>query len=543
MRKLPGAWRASSEAGSDVTDGQTTDSRVRFGLLGRIVFAVGALAAGLFAVFALLIVAVIGLRHRSLEARHSQQVIATANGLQTLVIDFETGLRGFAITNQDRFLQPWRRARRRFPTEAAILIRLTADDPPQQAAARDIKIAVDAYLQDYSVPLIRFMQRNPGTAPQVAASGTGAKQVDEIRHKFTRLLDREEERSVARDARARRTAHTAVVIGAVALGATLLFLSVLAGYLERAIARPLRLAARAARRVAAGDLAARLPLGGPGEVGQLERSFNTMADSLQRSRDDLEERNRRLVESEQLKSELVSNVSHELRTPLSSILGFSDLMLTRDVDHDDRRRYLEVIRSESARLATLLNDLLDLQRHELDVLELRRVEFDLNELLSAQVTLYSAQSAHHEIALKASDEPVLLEGDRDRLAQVIGNLLSNAIKYSPNGGRVHVTTALIRGEAWVWVRDDGLGIAREHQRQIFTKFFRGDAARERRIAGTGLGLVLARQIVEAHGGAIGFDSQEGRGSTFWIRIPAVVSESAAESAPAPGDGTETRYRM
>jgi signal transduction histidine kinase len=539
MRKLPGASRATSDAGSDDTNGQTRDSRARFGLLGRIVVAVGGLAAGLCVVFVLLIAAVIGLRHRSLEARHSQQVIATANGLQTLVIDFETGLRGFVITNQDRFLDPWRRARRRFPSEAASLIRQTADDPAQQASAREIRAAVEAYLRDYSVPLIEFMRRNPGAARQVAASGDGAKQVNELRDRFGRFLAAEEARGAARDARARRTAHTAVAIGAVALGAALLFLIAAAGYLERAIARPLRLAARAARRVAAGDLAARLPLGGPGEVGQLERSFNTMADSLQRSRDDLEERNRRLVESEQLKSELVSNVSHELRTPLSSILGFSDLMLTRDVEDDDRRRYLEVIRSESARLATLLNDLLDLQRHELDVLELRRVEFDLNELLAAQVTLYSAQSAHHEIALKAAEEPVVVDGDRDRLAQVVGNLLSNAIKYSPNGGRVDVTTALIRGEAWVWIRDEGLGIAREHQRQIFTKFFRGDAARERRIAGTGLGLVLARQIVEAHGGAIGFDSEEGRGSTFWLRIPAVVSESATTT----GDGTETRHRM
>jgi signal transduction histidine kinase len=539
MSTLPGASHETAEARSDGTNGQTRDSRARFGLLGRIVFAVGALGAGLIAVFALLIVAVIGLRQRSLEARHSQQVIATANGLQTLVIDFETGLRGFVITNQDRFLDPWRRARSRFPTEAASLIRLTADDPPQQAEAESIKAAVEAYLRNYSLPLIEFMRRNPQAARQVAASGGGAKQVDEIRQRFSRFLAREEARGEDRNARARRTARNAVVVGGIALGAALLFLFGLAGYLERAIARPLRLVARAAQRVAAGDLRVRLPLGGPGEVGQLEGSFNAMADSLQRNRDDLEERNRRLVESEQLKSELVSNVSHELRTPLSSILGFSDLMLTREVASDDRRRYLEVIRSESARLATLLNDLLDLQRHELDVLELRRVEFDLNELLAAQVTLYSAQSELHEIVLKRTEERVLVEGDRDRLAQVLGNLLSNAIKYSPNGGRVEATTALIRGEAWLWIRDQGLGIPREHQGQIFTKFFRGDAARERRIAGTGLGLVLARQIVEAHGGSIGFDSEEGRGSTFWIRIPAVASASAR----AAGDSAETRHGM
>src|SRR2546430_2991857 len=187
-------------------------------------------------------------------------------------------------------------------------------------------------------------------------------------------------------------------------------------------------------------------------------------------------------------------------------------MLRREVDPEDRRRYLEVIRAESTRLANLLNDLLDLQRHERGVIELSEEEFDLNELLAAQVTLYSAQSEVHELTLRTSRDALIVYADRDRLAQVVGNLLSNAIKYSPDGGEVVITADLIQGEAWVWVHDSGLGIAEEHQRQLFTKFFRGDAARKRGIAGTGLGLVLARQIVEAHDGSIGFDSDEGNRS-------------------------------
>ena len=172
-----------------------------------------------------------------------------------------------------------------------------------------------------------------------------------------------------------------------------------------------------------------------------------LAQLVQRSREDLEERNRRLAESERLKTELVSNVSHELRTPLSSILGFSDLMLKREVDPEDGRRYLEVIRAESTRLANLLNDLLDLQRHERGVIELSEEEFDLNELLAAQVTLYSAQSEVHELTLRTSRDALIVYADRDRLAQVVGNLLSNAIKYSPDGGQVVITADLIQGEA------------------------------------------------------------------------------------------------
>ena len=528
-----------SKPDAATNNGGTGNSRARAGLLARIIVAFGGLGAGLAIVFALLLVAVSGLRHRSLEARHSQQVIATANGLQTLVIDFETGLRGFVITNQERYLRPWRTARAAYPREMSTLISLTRDNPSQQASARSIKRAIDDYLRLYSVPLVDFMRRNPAAAREVVAAGRGAQQVDAIRTRFRQFLSVEERLGERRDTRARDIAHTAFILGIVGVAAALLYLLVAGGYLERAVARHVRAAARAARSVAAGDLTVRLPTGGPGEVGQLERSFNAMADSLQRSRDDLEERNRRLVESERVKTELVSNVSHELRTPLASVLGFSDLMLKRDVDPEDRRRYLEVIRSEAARLATLLNDLLDLQRHERGALELRRKEFDVNDLLRVQVTLYSAQSDVHEIVFRPSPEPLIVDGDADRLAQVVGNLISNAIKYSPDGGTVTVLSGLGRGDAWVWVRDEGLGIRSDHQRLIFTKFFRGDAARKRGIAGTGLGLVLARQIVEAHGGEIGFDSEEGRGSTFWIHIPAVIDDGSA----AARDDAEARDRM
>jgi signal transduction histidine kinase len=212
------------------------------------------------------------------------------------------------------------------------------------------------------------------------------------------------------------------------------------------------------------------------------------------------------------------------------VLGFSSLMLDRDVSPEETKRYLEVIRTEARRLAALLNDLLDLQRVEQEALELRDEEVDLNELLSTQVTLYSAQSDTHVLKFQSAGERLTVRGDRDRLAQVIGNLLSNAIKYSPDGGVVEVTATTIGDEAWIWVRDEGLGIPGGHQEKIFTKFFRGDVGRELGISGTGLGLVLARQIVEAHGGQLGFESEPGKGSTFWLQLPS--SRSGDDRAPA-----------
>jgi len=535
---------AEPAGGTSGSTGRSRRSWADSGLVTRIAFAAIAVAIGLAIVFAVLFLAIGSLHQRSVDARRSQQVIATANELQTYVIDLETGARGFAITRDERFLDPGNRAQRLYPGAIAMLVELTKDSPAQHRRALAIKTDIQGYFNTYSFGIVGFLRRNPQAAPDVATDPRGRGQVEAIRRKFKRFLDIETALSEDRNQRASATTRNSLLVGGIGLGAALCLILVGALYVNRAVARPVRRTAEAAARIAGGDLSERLDANGPGEVGELERTFNTMAASLERTVADLEERNRTLGESEQVKSELVSNVSHELRTPLASVLGFSSLMLDREVTPEETRRYLEVIRTEARRLAALLNDLLDLQRVEQDALELRDDEVDLNELLSTQITLYSAQSDAHELKFQPAGEPLMVRGDRDRLAQVVGNLLSNAIKYSPGGGVVEVSATAIGDEAWIWVRDEGLGIPGGHQEQIFTKFFRGDVGRELGISGTGLGLVLARQIVEAHGGHIGFESESGQGSTFWLQLPA--SDSYAddpEPSLAAGDNAEPRHGM
>jgi signal transduction histidine kinase len=537
----PDAEAAASSGGSN---GQRRSWR-ESGLVARIAFSAIVVALGLAIVFGVLFLAILSLHQRSLDARRSQQVIATANRLQTYVIDLETGVRGFALTRQERYLDPWRSAQTHYPDAITTLVALTRDNPTQHSRALAIKTEIQAYFTDYSLPLVSFLRGNPALAPTVATDAHGRSQVEAIRQQFQRFLSTEGALSAARNERAQATTRNSLLVGGIGLGAALSLILIGAIYVSRAVARPVRLTADAAARIASGDLSERLDTDGPGEVGQLERTFNTMAASLERTVADLEERNRTLVESEQVKSELVSNVSHELRTPLASVLGFSSLMLDRDLPPEETKRYLEVIRTEARRLAALLNDLLDLQRVEQDALDLRTEEVDLNELLSSQVTLYSAQSDQHTLNFHPTGETLTVRGDRDRLAQVFGNLLSNAIKYSPDGGVVEVSATSIGDEAWVWVRDEGLGIPGGHQEQIFTKFFRGDVGRELGISGTGLGLVLARQIIEAHGGQIGFESEPGRGSTFWLQLPASHSSEGHDHEPslASRNDAETRDGM
>ena len=485
--------------------------------------AAAAVAAALVTLFALLLVAILSYRHASITARHAQQTISSANGLETLALDLETGLRGFIITHDRKSLKPWRKERAGYQGQRRELLRLASDNPTQEQHARDFVGAIDAYIRDFSPPLVAFMQRNPPAAREVVGDAESLHRLDKVHRRFKIFIAGEQRLAAERDAKARHTGRVAIAFGAVSLGLAVLLIVLLIAYLARRVARPIRLAAEAAGRLADGDLSSRVDERGVAEVGALQRAFNSMAASLERGRRVLEDQNRKLRESERLKSELVSSVSHELRTPLASILGFSDLILQRDLDPADRRRYLELVRAEADRLAALLNDLLDLQRIEETGVKLTRKELDLSKLLEAQVVLYSAQSDRHTLELE-SDAGCLVEADRDRLAQVVGNLISNAIKYSPDGGVVHIEARRTDGHVRVAVRDEGMGIPVTQQRQIFTKFFRGDAGRRLGIGGTGLGLALARDIVEAHDGEIGFESGEGRGSTFWFELPLAADD-------------------
>jgi signal transduction histidine kinase len=227
-----------------------------------------------------------------------------------------------------------------------------------------------------------------------------------------------------------------------------------------------------------------------------------------------------LMHALQVRDEFVASVSHELRTPLTSILGYTDLVLEEPELPGHVRQHLAVVRRNADRLQLLVSDLLSTAQIEARTLRMLPEPTDLGALLRQCMASAASRADAAEVRLQthvAPTPPVLV--DPSRLAQVLDNLLSNAVKYTPAGGEVHVSLGLEDTEVVLEVADSGIGIGEADLDQVFTKFFRASTAESRAIPGVGLGLVITKAIVEAHGGTIEIDSAEGVGTTVRVRLP------------------------
>jgi signal transduction histidine kinase len=234
----------------------------------------------------------------------------------------------------------------------------------------------------------------------------------------------------------------------------------------------------------------------------------------------LAEQNERLVEADRLKDEFVALISHDLRTPLTSILGYLELTLEDDDLTSSQRAYLEVVDRNAQRLLRLVSDLLFVARLEAGELELHESELDLAAVVEQAVHEAEPRATAGGITLKCEAEAVPgVAADRGRMFQLLDNLVSNAIKFTPPGGEVCVSVAAANGGVRLEVSDTGIGIPADEQQRLFERFFRASTAADRQVQGTGLGLYIARAIVEAHGGAIAVESESGRGTAFRIDIP------------------------
>jgi signal transduction histidine kinase len=278
----------------------------------------------------------------------------------------------------------------------------------------------------------------------------------------------------------------------------------LAILLARMLARPLAEIGGAARRIADGDYAARVPRQGPEEVATLADSFNQMAASLQRQ--------------EEMRRDFIANAAHELRTPLTNLQGYLEAL--RDgVITADRATY-ESLHEEADRLVRLSRSLDALAEGDAGTSPAQPVELDLAIAIRSAIDLAAPSAERAGLRLDADmPSPLPARADADRLAQVLANLLSNAVRYTPAGGVITVRAERRPGDVLVSVSNTGGGIPAEDLDRVFERFYRVEKSRDRAHGGAGIGLAIVKQLVESFGGRVGADSRDGL-TRFWFSIPA-----------------------
>jgi signal transduction histidine kinase len=302
----------------------------------------------------------------------------------------------------------------------------------------------------------------------------------------------------------------------------------------RAISRPVATLAATADRFAKGDLSARIQVRGQDEVASLQHSFNSMAEHLQGALAREAAQRQRAEEALAANRELVANVSHELRTPVALVRAHLESLAG---DPERGEEYVRIALRETDRLEHLVEDLFALTRLESRGLTLHVEPFDAGSTVREAIESL-AEPARREAGLTmlAEVEPgdLTAAGDRARVVQVIQNLVRNAIRFTPEGGIILVGAAPDGERVSITVRDTGVGIAPEDLPHVFDRFFRVERSRNRGSGGAGLGLTIARQLVESMGGTISVESAIDEGTTFTIRLP-----RAARPAPSQINGARS----
>ena len=306
----------------------------------------------------------------------------------------------------------------------------------------------------------------------------------------------------------RESVFDALILSALAASAAAIVVGLL---ITRQIIAPIQALSQASRRIAAGSYNERVKLaaGNPDDVdelGQLAQDFNRMAENLE--------------QTEALRRQLIGDVSHELRTPLTAIKGSLEALIDGVLPAEPET--FEQIYQEADRLQRLVNDLQELSRVEAGAFKLDLQPLRLTDLLKTTTIRLDRQYFEKGVRLEIdipADLPKVL-ADADRLSQVLFNLVGNALQYTPAGGQVTVAARRQGDEVQVSVQDTGIGIAAEHLPHVFDRFYRADRSRARLSGGSGIGLTIAKHLVEAHSGRIWVESPgEGKGSTFTFTLP------------------------
>jgi len=461
---------------------------------------------------------------------HTHAVIETNQDLLARLVDAETGERGFLITGDSAYLDPYRGAAADVAAKLRALRQLTVDNASQQARIDTLDGLAKrrlALLQSHITTRLRAGVDSV-RAGFVAERG-GKPMMDSARSLIAGIDDEEQGLLVARTA-SRRTQELAGLLILVAGSAIAALLAMaISSTLSAAASTEARLGDEVRTRAAALDAANR-------QLQDQAVEMEMLNEELRATNEKLEERSAEAEEANRIKAEFLANMSHDLRTPLNAVVGYVDLLEggVRGPLNEAQRTDVQRIKRSAGHLLGLINEVLDFAKIEAGHLQLHASDVWVEEVLEELDPLVHPQAKAKGITFTAESDPgLVVRADREKLDQVLVNLVGNAIKFTPAGGRVEIEC---RGEG-VWVRadvrDTGAGIPADQLDAVFEPFVQiSRQPHSRESSGVGLGLSIGRRLARAMGGDLTATSKLGRGSTFSLRLPRADDGSQARSTRA-----------
>jgi signal transduction histidine kinase/ActR/RegA family two-component response regulator len=428
---------------------------------------------------------------------HTHEVRDALSELLSTLEAAETSVRGFMISGDETYLGNYNAAQREVPEQLRRLRSLVGDNAEQQWRQNGLEPQIEAWLAA-SREMIDARRRKGLAAEQRAVRGrldSLRALIRDMREAENRLL---QQRAEAVDDAARSAAESFAM--------TALLATALVGVLYLAVRRHLR------------------------AVDEAERGREALLSQEQAAHRAAKEARDKLEEADRAKDAFLATVSHELRTPLSPIMTWAEVLRRGNLDAQQVRLGVEAIQRSAKAQAQLIEDLLDVSRIAAGKMRIEVRPVDLAEVIRSAVDVVQPAADAKNIRLQSvlDTKTAPVSGDADRLQQVVWNLLANAVKFTPRGGRVTVVLERVNSHAEIAVSDTGQGIAADLLPNLFERFRQGDATTTRGSTGLGLGLAIARHIVEAHGGTVHAESPgPGKGSVFTVTLPLVLIPRAA----------------
>lgn len=459
-----------------------------------------------FSAAVLIIIAVLALWNTLLllkaqaEARQTLKVLVHIDQLLIDILNAETGQRGFLVTNDQRFLDPYQDASEDIEESLEELATLIRDDAEHADRLGHISQHLKSKMLELAQTIELHQQGKSKDAIAKVTSGDGRRTMDDIRGHLTSMREAERSKLAKRENAAafRSKVVLATIILLVAFGGVALFVA------TRRVDREIR------RRAA--------------EQSAVEEKVRLRTVELQRAVRQVEEAN-------EAKSQFLAMMSHELRTPLNTVTGFTDLLLSTELS-GEQKEYIESIRAGSTALLGVISEVLDFSKIEQGRVEINRDRVELPDLLGQIVSaLRPAQDKKKLVSHFENSVPPVIWADHGKLRQVLLNLVANALKFADEG-EVRISVYTEGEKLWFTVTDHGIGIPEDALQEIFEPFVQADSSTSRRFGGTGLGLAICKSLIEAMGGKISVESQVGVGSkfSFWIPLEACQQLSEEEIA-------------